>query len=209
MASDVVDPMVGLTANWKTMQPGDVCEQLSTALGTEMMGKVAESYLAKNKQKAVAAEMEVVPATVISEFNQQKAMVAEQTTTIAELKATVALAQKREFNAALAEAIAAVTPCPSSDPELVAKTGETRTILEMKARAKLGESLDTAVITETVQAAVTDMPALMEMWRDALMGPSAVIVGKDNHKPQNGLYKPGEMFDEQRMKDARASTGIN
>lgn len=209
MASDVLDPKVGLTANWKTMLPGEVCEEIAQMVGDDMLGKVAESYLAKKNKKAVAMEMEVVDKTVISEFTQQQKTVAEQTVTIAELKAFKVNAEKREFNTALSAAIAGVTPNPSADPKLVKATAETRTILEMKARLKLGESVDASAIAETVAGVVTDSPAMMEMWRDTLMGPSARVVGKNNAIPAAGTYYNGKDVNDPTVQDeARQRVGI-
>lgn len=199
--TQVIDPMVTMTSQWKTMSPDAVCEQMSNALG-EMMGKVAEAYLAKNKMKAVAAEMEAVAPSVITEMNQQKV-------TVAELQATVTNFQRREFEGALAAEIARVTPCPSAEDKLVKATAETRGILELKARLALKDSIDTSKIVETVSAVVADSPAIMEMWRDTLMGPAARIAGLDNHTPsQSSYYLRGvDVNDPKFQEEARARVG--
>ncbi len=106
MASDVLDPKVGLMANWKTMLPDAICEEIAQMVGDEeKMGKVAEAHLAKRKMKAVAMEMQVVPAAVISEMEQTKI-------TVAELQADIHNYRRREFEAELSKAIAAATPNP-------------------------------------------------------------------------------------------------
>ncbi len=202
---DVIDPMVGMTANWKSMTPEAVCEQMTTALGAEMMGKVAEAHLAKQKLKAVASEMEAVPASVVAEMDAQRK-------TIAELREFKEAAERRELDGAIVREIAAVTPYHPA-PEDAAKQKaltETRTVLEMSVRARLGDAPDASAVAETVRAVAVEMPTVLEMLRDRMMGPSATVVGVDNRALDASRYynRSVDVNDPKFQDEARKRVGV-
>lgn len=185
-------------------------EQMTTLLGADKAKQVSEQYTAANNLKIVAAEMEVVDKAVIAEMGVQTNRIAELELTVNGLKDVNAGYKKQTFATALASAIEAATPYAGSDPKLKSRTDETRQILELKAKAALGANLDTAVIAETVNTVVANSVPLMEMWRDTLMGPSAVILGKnDNRKAgSTGYYTGAKVDDPEFQEEARTRVGV-